>query len=258
MCDCFLFPFSPKEPASFYYLRAAAATADAESATCGASSAPGVWYSVVGNGGSMSATTCHADTTYDTRLSLFTGGCGALECVTSNDDSCDISGTRSTVNWESEDGATYLILVHGYNSNSGDFTLVVDQSAPDADGDGVPDSEDACPGSDDNIDTDGDGIPDGCDADAPVGPFVRGDANGDATVNISDATAMLNWLFMGADEPGCVASNDSNADGAINISDPTHLLNFLFLGGPAPPAPTECATSDLESDIELGCSSGGC
>ncbi len=34
---------------------------------------------------------------------------------------------------------------------------------PDTDGDGVPDSEDICPGFDDNIDTDGDGVPDGCD-----------------------------------------------------------------------------------------------
>ncbi len=33
----------------------------------------------------------------------------------------------------------------------------------DSDGDGVCDSNDVCPGFDDNIDTDGDGIPDGCD-----------------------------------------------------------------------------------------------
>lgn len=38
----------------------------------------------------------------------------------------------------------------------------------DSDGDGVPDSEDICPGHDDNVDSDGDGIPDGCD-DTPYG-----------------------------------------------------------------------------------------
>jgi Carbohydrate esterase, sialic acid-specific acetylesterase len=38
----------------------------------------------------------------------------------------------------------------------------------DSDGDGVPDSEDVCPGSDDSIDGDGDGIPDGCDT-CPTG-----------------------------------------------------------------------------------------
>ena len=34
----------------------------------------------------------------------------------------------------------------------------------DSDNDGVCDSDDACPGFDDNADADGDGIPDGCDA----------------------------------------------------------------------------------------------
>ena len=34
---------------------------------------------------------------------------------------------------------------------------------PDADGDGVADDEDICPGGDDNVDTDGDGLPDFCD-----------------------------------------------------------------------------------------------
>ena len=48
-----------------------------------------------------------------------------------------------------------------------DITFIVPE--PDTDGDGVPDSEDACPGFDDNIDTDGDGIPDGCDANPTLG-----------------------------------------------------------------------------------------
>ena len=39
---------------------------------------------------------------------------------------------------------------------------LVDQLA--ADGDGVCDSSDACPGSDDALDGDGDGVPDACDA----------------------------------------------------------------------------------------------
>jgi len=33
----------------------------------------------------------------------------------------------------------------------------------DSDDDGVPDSEDVCPGYDDELDADGDGVPDGCD-----------------------------------------------------------------------------------------------
>jgi hypothetical protein len=40
-----------------------------------------------------------------------------------------------------------------------------EEECPDADGDGVCDSEDVCPGGDDTMDTDGDGIPDDCDCD---------------------------------------------------------------------------------------------
>ena len=53
---------------------------DAENASCGASNAPGVWYSVVGNGERITAETCGS--LYDTRLSIFEGDCAALACVT--------------------------------------------------------------------------------------------------------------------------------------------------------------------------------
>ena len=46
--------------------------------------------------------------------------------------------------------------------------MVVVEVVADADGDGVPDSSDVCPGFDDNVDTDQDGIPDGCDS-TPTG-----------------------------------------------------------------------------------------
>lgn len=46
----------------------------------------------------------------------------------------------------------------------------------DSDGDGVLDTDDICPGGDDNVDTDGDGIPDDCDPDVviPMGSSVPG------------------------------------------------------------------------------------
>ncbi len=48
-----------------------------------------------------------------------------------------------------------------------------DVPVPDEDNDGVPDDEDLCPGSDDNIDEDNDDLPDGCD------PCVREGAPND-------------------------------------------------------------------------------
>ncbi|MBT8287985.1 MAG: metallophosphoesterase [Bacteroidia bacterium] len=54
---------------------------------------------------------------------------------------------------------------------------------PDADGDGICDAEDICPGSDDTIDTDGDGTPDGCD-DCPNS--ATGDSDGDGVCDDLD------------------------------------------------------------------------
>ncbi|MBU1737108.1 MAG: thrombospondin type 3 repeat-containing protein [Proteobacteria bacterium] len=56
---------------------------------------------------------------------------------------------------------------------------------PDADGDGVPDSSDVCPGFDDNADADGDLVPDGCDA-FPSDPAEDTDTDGDGIGNNGD------------------------------------------------------------------------
>jgi hypothetical protein len=68
-------------------------------------------------------------------------------------------------------------------------------------------------------------------------PFRRGDSNGAAGVDISDASFTLNWLFAGGAAPACEKAADVNDDGKVDISDPLALLGFLFLGGPPPRAP---------------------
>lgn len=97
--------------------------------TCGTSiTAPGVWYRVTGTGSTMTATTCTTAPSYDTKLSVFCGDCGTLTCVGGNDDDC---GLLSTVSWCSQAGADYLVLVHGFSSNTGPFELGVSSgSAP--------------------------------------------------------------------------------------------------------------------------------
>ena len=108
---------------------------------CGTSNtAPGVWYSVIGTGTDLTATTCDAATsctgsasaTYDTKISVYTDGCALLTCVVGNDDSCvgGTSGLRSTVTWCAEAGVKYLVLVHGFSSASGDFVLELCKGAP--------------------------------------------------------------------------------------------------------------------------------
>jgi len=104
------------------------ANTDAVGTCVTSNSAPGVWYSVTGTGADMIASLC-AGTTYDSKLSVFTGACGALTCVTGNDDFC---GLQSEVEWNSTMGQTYYILVHGFGSSTGDFALSVDCPIPPA------------------------------------------------------------------------------------------------------------------------------
>lgn len=89
--------------------------------------------------------------------------------------------------------------------------------------------------------------------------FLRGDCNGDATVNIADAACALDWLFAGSAKPGCVASLNTNGSIDVDVLDPVALLNFLFVGGPAPVAPfPACGAGELEADVALGCEEPAC
>ncbi len=81
--------------------------------------APGVWYSFTPcASGSFTASLCGAG--YDTKIGVFTGGCGGLTCVIGNDDFC---GLQSQATFSGTAGTTYLILVTGFSTNSGAFTL---------------------------------------------------------------------------------------------------------------------------------------
>src|SRR2546427_695764 len=70
--------------------------------------------------------------------------------------------------------------------------------------------------------------------------FIRGDANGDGKVSISDSKFLLNFLFRPGSEAGCLSALDTNGDRLIDISDAVTLLNAAYLGGPAllPPYPS--------------------
>ena len=65
----------------------------------------------------------------------------------------------------------------------------------------------------------------------PIEPsFTRGDVNGDGNVNISDVTALINYLLTN-DETGINTNAlDCNQDSSVNISDVTVLINFLLTG----------------------------
>jgi len=75
-----------------------------------------------------------------------------------------------------------------------------------------------------------------CFEDPVLPAFVRGDANGDSFVDLSDPIATLLHLFSGEDEPPCLDAADANDSGTLDLSDAIAVLAHLFLdGGPLPP-----------------------
>ena len=84
--------------------------------------------------------------------------------------------------------------------------------------------------------------------------FRRGDANRDGRADLSDAVAVLSFLFLGAAELSCEDGGDVDDSGDLNISDSIFLLSHLFLGGPPVPAPADACGRDPTDDL-LGCES---
>lgn len=108
-------------------------TEDEEFNGCGTGfiSYVGVWYKVIGTGTSMIATTC-GGADWDTKITVFCGGCEQEICVGGNNDyNCTAPPPierQSRVSWCSSPGEEYLILVHGTLGDFGPFELSVTTS----------------------------------------------------------------------------------------------------------------------------------
>jgi hypothetical protein len=89
----------------------------------------------------------------------------------------------------------------------------------------------------------------------PLPQFIRGDANLDSVVDLSDAVKILLYLFAGGSAP-CLDALDVDDSGAINLTDATRNLAFIFQGGAPPPAPFPAPGPDPTGEDELGCEQG--
>ncbi len=90
-----------------------------------------------------------------------------------------------------------------------------------------------------------------------IGPpedFVRGDANADAWLDISDAVTILLHLFENAMTP-CEKSADADDGGSLEMTDALLLVQWLFVSGSPAAEPMECGP-DLTDD-ELTCDAYG-
>jgi hypothetical protein len=83
------------------------------------------------------------------------------------------------------------------------------------------------------------------------GGFRRGDANADATFDVSDAIATLLYLFTGERELSCLSSADADDTGTVDITDAILVLQYLFLGGdPLPPPFASCGSDPTPDDLD--------
>jgi len=78
--------------------------------------------------------------------------------------------------------------------------------------------------------------------------FIRGDANEDGSVNVSDATFLLAYLFEDGPASRCPDTEDVNDDGRLNLIDAIYLLADLFVSGPPIPEPTQCGLDPTWED----------
>ncbi|MBR6948119.1 MAG: dockerin type I repeat-containing protein, partial [Muribaculaceae bacterium] len=57
-----------------------------------------------------------------------------------------------------------------------------------------------------------------------------GDVDGDGSVNISDVTALIDYLLSGNASGINVSAADCDQDNSVNISDVTSLIDYLLSG----------------------------
>lgn len=85
--------------------------------------------------------------------------------------------------------------------------------------------------------------------------FVRGDANDDGKVDISDAIWVVRELVRSGPKTRCEDAADANDDGFVDLSDAGYLIQWRFLAGPEPPAPFGACGPDVGADA-LSCPKG--
>lgn len=87
--------------------------------------------------------------------------------------------------------------------------------------------------------------------------FRRGDCNGDANFNLTDAVVLLGFLFPNTPPSpplACEDSCDANDDGSLNLSDAIALLGALFGFPPVPLVePTNACGPDPTNFDPLSC-----
>jgi len=65
-------------------------------------------------------------------------------------------------------------------------------------------------------------------------PFIIGDANEDAVVDIVDGVFLVNYVLRSGPSPELIQAGDVNCDDVVDLGDVVYLVNYLFRNGPPP------------------------
>ncbi|MEC9476953.1 MAG: dockerin type I domain-containing protein [Planctomycetota bacterium] len=82
----------------------------------------------------------------------------------------------------------------------------------------------------------------------PDVPFIRGNCNGDSTINIADAIWILNDLFQNGPSSTCAEACDVNQDDFLDSGDAIFIISYRLLSGPAPSAPFPACGAEEGAD----------
>ncbi len=86
--------------------------------------------------------------------------------------------------------------------------------------------------------------------------FLRGDADSDGQISITDVIVILGFGFLGGPPPPCLDAADFDDDGVI-IPMLDGITYFLFLFGPGPPPPPPGFVCGLDPTADaLDCAMG--
>ncbi len=179
--------------------------------------APGVWYTLNDTSGLVTDYTvslCDGATTFDSKITVYSGDCGALVCEIDNDDSC---GLQSEVTFQGDGNTTYYILVHGFGANTGDFSLNLTcipvppandmiANSIDVDEIGFPYTDLAVPMPGATVEA---GTPTGCDNAGVLGVWYNfvPEQNGTATASVTSPAGFTSVTFYTAPNESAVETD---------------------------------------------------
>jgi hypothetical protein len=94
----------------------------------------------------------------------------------------------------------------------------------------------------------------------PEGSFRRGDTDGSGKLDLTDAIATLQFLYMGYTAPACKDAADTDDSGTLDLTDAIASLQFQFMGGTAPasPGPVNCGPDPTPGDQYTECTYTTC